>query len=78
LVLGWHTNQTGEEFIAPSHEGPLTTWISPLEANGDGQVWVMIGSEGYWFEEEEQEWAVTRVSFFFLNLRFLYNFVPHF
>ncbi|GAA5833366.1 hypothetical protein JCM5353_008428 [Sporobolomyces roseus] len=55
----WHEGDIGADPVDPSHKGPLTTWISPLEANTKGEVWVQIASEGYY--SDSQEWAVNRM-----------------
>ncbi|KAJ1719327.1 hypothetical protein LPJ61_006329, partial [Coemansia biformis] len=33
--------------IDPGHKGPCISWLSPLAANGAGNVWVKIGEKGY-------------------------------
>ncbi|GAA5990898.1 hypothetical protein JCM11641_002875 [Rhodosporidiobolus odoratus] len=55
----WHAGALGSDPIDGSHKGPLTTWISPLDANTDGPVWVEIGSEAYY--SSDAEWAVTKM-----------------
>ncbi|GAA6052263.1 hypothetical protein JCM3770_007407 [Rhodotorula araucariae] len=55
----YHEGARGEDPIADSHVGPITTWISPLEANTKGHVWVQIASEAYW--KTSRMWAVEKM-----------------
>ncbi|GAA5895033.1 hypothetical protein JCM6882_008269 [Rhodosporidiobolus microsporus] len=48
----WHSGGRGDDPIATSHVGPITTWISPLDANTEGDVWVQISSEA-WYEDKK-------------------------
>ncbi|BGP38982.1 hypothetical protein JCM10450v2_002938 [Rhodotorula kratochvilovae] len=56
----YHSGGRGDDPIATSHVGPITTWISPLEANTQGDVWVQIASEAYW--KDRSQWAVDKLN----------------
>ncbi|GAA5821889.1 hypothetical protein JCM11251_004764 [Rhodosporidiobolus azoricus] len=55
----YHSGGRGDDALATSHVGPLTTWIAPLDTNGDGEVWVQIASEAYY--SSSNEWATDKM-----------------
>ncbi|KAJ2777074.1 hypothetical protein H4R18_005334 [Coemansia javaensis] len=46
--------------IHPTHKGPCIMWISPLAANGAGNVWVKIAEQGY--NPETKTWCIDDVN----------------
>ncbi|GAA6029745.1 hypothetical protein JCM8097_001028 [Rhodosporidiobolus ruineniae] len=55
----WHSGARGSDPIDGSHKGPLTTWISPLSTNTEGNVWVQIASEAFY--KDSNQWAVSKM-----------------
>ncbi|KAJ2158935.1 hypothetical protein GGF46_003407 [Coemansia sp. RSA 552] len=47
LTLEYHRNKKKGDVISASHRGACTAYISPLDQNGEGKVWVKLYQFGY-------------------------------
>ncbi|KAJ2775267.1 hypothetical protein IWQ56_000184 [Coemansia nantahalensis] len=57
IALEYHLDMNhASQPIDPGHKGPCIAWLSPLAANGNGDVWVKIGEKGY--DPATKRWCI--------------------
>ncbi|KAJ2775091.1 hypothetical protein IWQ56_000263 [Coemansia nantahalensis] len=55
----WTESGKGSRAIDPEHPGPCFVYMSPMEANGKGNVWFKIAEEGY--DPKAKRWCTRRM-----------------
>ncbi|KAJ2605036.1 hypothetical protein H4R99_001439, partial [Coemansia sp. RSA 1722] len=56
ITVEWHETDEQDRAISDSHLGPCLVYLSPLEANGAGNVWTKIYENGY--DPSTKKWCV--------------------
>ncbi|KAJ2397622.1 hypothetical protein GGI05_000551, partial [Coemansia sp. RSA 2603] len=59
MSVEWHESDEKDRAISSSHLGPCIVYLSPLDANGDGDVWFKIFEDGY--DPETKKWCVDKI-----------------
>ncbi|KAJ2711560.1 hypothetical protein H4R19_003191 [Coemansia spiralis] len=56
----WTESGKGSRAISPSHWGPCLAYMSPMEANGKGNVWFKIAEDGY--DASTKKWCTQKLN----------------
>ncbi|KAJ1722077.1 hypothetical protein LPJ53_003484 [Coemansia erecta] len=59
VTVEWHETDEQDRAISDSHLGPCIVYLSPLEANGAGNVWFKIFEDGY--DPDTKKWCVDKI-----------------